>query len=80
LKQYGKLDISVTRARKHKIWEGFSKYSLCMNMFCRNSGLFKVQKKNWDCINLTSHGGLLEIWNIWSTENNKIWSVGENGV
>jgi hypothetical protein len=36
----------IKQARKQKIQGGYSKYSLFMNILCRNSSQFTVQSKN----------------------------------
>ena len=38
--------LMIKQARKQKIQGGYSKYSLFMNILCRNSGKFTVQSKN----------------------------------
>jgi len=58
---------------------GYSKYDLCMKIFYRNLGLFTTQRN----VTWRSHDpmvGWLEIWDVQSTENNKIWSDGLNSV
>jgi hypothetical protein len=41
----GKPVISVMASSNHRIWEGFSNYSLCSSISCRNLGQFTAQEK-----------------------------------
>jgi hypothetical protein len=57
----------------------YSKYGLCMKIFYRNSCLFRTQRN----VTWWSHNpmaGWPEIWDVPSTENNKICIDGLNGV
>ena len=68
----------IKQARKHKVQGGYSKYGLCMNTAYRNLGQFTAQLSLDEA--MIPWWGSHEIWDIQSNENNKIWSVGENGV
>jgi hypothetical protein len=58
---------------------GYSKYGLCMKIFYRNSSLFTTQR-NVTWWRHDPMAGWLEIWDLQSIENNKIWSDGLNSV
>ena len=64
---------------KNQARRGYSKYDLCMKIFYRNWCLFMTQRN----VTWWSHNPMVEwpeIWDMPSTENNKIWIDGLNGV
>jgi hypothetical protein len=76
LNEYSK---SAVLWQKNKVRRGYSKYGLHMNIFYRNLCPFTTQRN----VTWWSHDTMVgwpEIWDLQSTENNKIWSDGLNGV